>query len=202
MSKERPYVLGLTGSIGTGKSTTAAMFQSAGIAVWDADKAVHELYSHDTEMITAMEEIAPDAVVDGHVDREQLKQLIKSKPDLLKQIEALVHPRVAVERNRFIEAAKGDLVVLDIPLLYEVGADALCDGVLVVTTTPAQQRRRVLDRGTMSRETFEQILSRQMPLSVKEARADFVVETISLAQTRQAVHDLIQQITNKEASDA
>ncbi len=202
MSGLQPYLLGLTGSIGTGKSTTAEMFRDAGIPVWDADQVVHDLYDGDAELISVMADIVPDAIVDGKVDRDRLKALIKTQPDVLTKVELAVHPRVAAHRQEFVLSSTKDLVLLDIPLLFEVGADSICSGVLVVTTSPEEQRKRVLGRGTMSVETFAMILERQMPLAEKIRRADFVIETKTLEQTRNAVHDLIAQISKRGAIDA
>ena len=139
---------------------------------------------------------------DGKVDRDRLKALIKTQPDVLTKVELAVHPRVAAHRQEFVSSSTKDLVLLDIPLLFEVGADSICSGVLVVTTSPEEQRKRVLGRGTMSVETFAMILERQMPLAEKIRRADFVIETKTLEQTRNAVHDLIAQISKRGAIDA
>lgn len=194
--RQKPYILGLTGSIGSGKSTTAKMFVEAGVPVWDADAAVHELYAKDAALIAEVEALAPDAISVGGVDRHRLKALIASDPTLLKRIEAAVHPRIQKHRADFLAKQTGPLVVLDIPLLYEVGADAICDGVLVVTTSPEEQRRRVLERGSMTPDTLDMILLRQLPLADKAARADFVIESKSLASARKAVHDLIAKLTD------
>jgi dephospho-CoA kinase len=198
----RPYILGLTGSIGSGKSTTAAMFSDAGIPVWDADAVVHDLYTRDAALIAEIGALAPGAVVNGAVDRQKLKDRIKADPGLLKQLEAVVHPRVQRHREAFLAEQGGPLVVLDIPLLYEVGADAICDGVLVVTTPPEEQRRRVLERGSMTAETFDMILSKQLPLEEKAERADFVIDSKSLESARKAVHDLIRQLTGGNEQNA
>ena len=191
----RPYILGLTGSIGSGKSTTAKMFAEAGVPVWDADAVVHDLYTQDAALITEIGVLAPGSVVNGAVDRQKLKEMIKADPGLLKKLEAVVHPRVQKHREAFLAEQNGPLIVLDIPLLFEVGADAICDGVLVVTTSPEEQRRRVLERGSMTPETLEIILSKQLPLEEKAKRADFVIESKSLESARKAVHDLIRQLT-------
>ena len=201
MTGNRPYILGLTGSIGTGKTTTAAMFAAAGVPVWDADAAVHRLYLKDAELIRQIARLSPDAVVNGQVDRQRLKDLIKSDPALLPRIEALVHPRVQRDRTAFLARQDGPLVLLDIPLLFEVGAEKSCDGVLVVMAPAAEQRRRVMARG-MTEKTFEMLLARQIPLAEKAERADFVIETNSLASTREAVHDLIRKLTGKAKTDA
>lgn len=191
----RPYILGLTGSIGSGKSTAAAMFADAGIPVWDADAVVHELYARDEALIAEIAALAPGSVVDAAVDRQRLKDLIRADPALLQRIETAVHPRVRQHRSDFLAKQTGPLVVLDMPLLFEVGADAICDGVLVVTTPPEEQRRRVLERGGMTSETLDMILSKQLPLAEKAERADFVIESKSLEFARKAVHDLIRQLT-------
>ena len=201
MTGNRPYILGLTGSIGTGKTTTAAMFAAAGVPVWDADAAVHRLYLKDAELIRQIARLSPDAVVNGQVDRQRLKDLIKSDPALLPRIEALVHPRVQRDRTAFLARQDGPLVLLDIPLLFEVGAEKSCDGVLVVMAPAAEQRRRVMARG-MTEKTFEMLLARQIPLAEKAERADFVIETNSLASTLEAVHDLIRKLTGKAKTDA
>lgn len=191
----RPYILGLTGSIGSGKSTTAAMFAEAGVPVWDADAVVHDLYTRDKALITEIGALAPGSVVNGAVDRQKLKDRIKGDPDLLNRLEAAVHPRVQQHREAFLAEQTGPLVVLDIPLLYEIGADVICDGVLVVTTSPDEQRRRVLERGSMTADTLDMILSKQLPLAEKAARADFLIESKSLESARKAVHDLIRHLT-------
>jgi dephospho-CoA kinase len=191
----RPYILGLTGSIGSGKSTTAKMFAEAGVPVWDADAVVHDLYTQDTALIAEIGVLAPGSVVNGAVDRQKLKEMIKADPGLLKQLEAVVHPRVQKHREALLAEQNGPLIVLDIPLLFEVGADAICDGVLVVTTSPEEQRRRVLERGSMTPETLEIILSKQLPLEEKAKRADFVIESKSLESARKAVHDLVRKLT-------
>ena len=195
----RPFILGLTGSIGTGKSTTSAMFAEAGVPVWDADAAVHRLYEQDASLIAEIGKLVPAAVVSGKVDRNTLKSAIKSEPLLLQRLESLVHPRVRADREAFIAGLTAPLVVLDIPLLFEVGAEAECDAVLVVTIPPEVQRERVLARGTMTAETLDMILSRQLPLAEKEARADYVIATETLESTRKAVHDLIAKLTKAEA---
>lgn len=198
---DRPYILGLTGSIGSGKSTTAKMFADAGVPVWDADAVVHQLYARDKALIAEVAALAPGAVVEDQVDRDKLKQLIKADPALLKQLEAAVHPRLRKHREDFLATQTGPLVVLDMPLLFEVGADAICDGVLVVTTTAEEQRRRVLDRG-MADSTLDLLLSKQLPLADKADRADFVIESKSLESARKAVHDLIVKLTSESGQNA
>ena len=192
------YVLGLTGSIGMGKSTTAGFFREESIPVWDADEAVHRLYGKGGEAAPKIAAVWPKAVHDGQVDRAELKRWIAEEPDALKILEEIVHPLVAKDRAAFLESHKSaGLVVLDIPLLFETGGDARMDGVLVVSVHADIQRKRVLERDTMSPEMFENILSRQMPDAEKRKRADFVIETQELEQTRADVKTLIAKLTGE-----
>ena len=174
-------LLGLTGSIGMGKSTTAKMFAEAGIPIWDADAAVHRLYSAGGKGVQAIQSVAPGSIVNGAVDRGVLRDLIGNDPALLQRIEGVVHPLVADDRSVFIEAerAKGaSLVLLDIPLLFETGADEWLDRIVVVTATAEEQRRRVLARPGMTEARLEAILAKQLPDAEKRARADFVIDTM------------------------
>ena len=192
----RPFQLGLTGSIGMGKSTTAAMFAEEGVPVWDADAAVHRLYMPGGAGVDAIMALRPEAVHEGAVDRARLKEWIAADPAALSRIEAVIHPLVAADRAAFVAAAaKGaPLVVLDIPLLFETGADAQMDATLVVTAPPEVQRERVLARPGMTEEQFATILARQMPDAEKRARATHVIETLTLDATRAAVRNLIDSI--------
>lgn len=170
--------LGLTGSIGMGKSTTAELFSEAGVPVWDADAAVHRLYSAGGAGASALDGIAPAAIRDGAVDRASLRSAILDDDSLLSRIEAAIHPLVAADRAAFLAEHGGrPLVVLDIPLLYETGAEAGLDRVLVVSAPAAVQRARVLDRPGMTEAALEAIMARQMPDAEKRRRADFVIET-------------------------
>jgi len=192
------YILGLTGSIGMGKTTTAEMFRDAEIAVWDADAAVHELYTDDTETITAIAEFAPVAVGPNGVDRAKLGRILQADKTLFSKLEAIVHPAIRAHRDAFLEQCRKmdlKLAVVDIPLLYETHADEWLDGVLLVSIDPETQRQRVMNRPGMTQEAFEMILDRQMPDSKKRERADFIIETKSLDHVRAAVHDLITQLT-------
>lgn len=189
------FVLGLTGSIGMGKSTTASMFRDLGIPVWDADAAVHKLYAKDGIAVDAIACLAPNAVENGAVVRSTLREEIAKNSNLLGKIEAAVHPLVAQDRAAFRTAHESTpLVVLDIPLLFETGGDAACDATLVVTTSADEQRRRVLARGT-SDETLQDLLSRQMPDAEKRARACYVIHTDTLDGTREDVAHLVAQLT-------
>lgn len=197
-----PYRLGLTGSIGMGKSTTAAMFAEAGIPVWDADATVHQLYAPGGAAVVPLAAAFPDAGLTDHVDRTALKRLIDADPGALSRIESIVHPLVAGDRARFIRDAAdagADLVLLDIPLLFETKAEAALDGVLVVSAPPEVQRARVLARPGMTPALFDTILGRQMPDAEKRARADFVIETLALQQTRVEVLALIDRIRTGNA---
>jgi dephospho-CoA kinase len=174
----RPYRLGLTGSVGMGKSTTAALFAKAGVPVWDADAAVHRLYAEGGAGAGAIAGLAPQAVSGAVVDRDRLRDAIIADPGLLARIEARVHPLVAADREAFAAAhADADILLFDIPLLFETGGEAGLDAVLVVTAPEAVQRARVLARPGMTPAALARILARQTPDAEKRARADFIIET-------------------------
>lgn len=199
----KPLVLGLTGSIGMGKSTTAAMFAEAGIPVWDADAAVHALYAPGGAGTRAIGDLVPDAVTPQGVDRTVLRDHISRDPTLLSRVEAVVHPLVAADREAFLARhATRDIVLLDIPLLFEAGGAEAVDRIVVVTTDADEQRRRVLSRGNMDEATFERLLSRQLPDAQKRARADHVIRTDGLAQTRKSVESLIEQLRGELGTHA
>jgi dephospho-CoA kinase len=185
--------LALTGSIGMGKSTVAAMFAGAGIPVFDADAAVRELQGPGGRLVPLIESRFPGTTRDGAVDREALSAAVLSDRDELAALEAIVHPAVHHERTRFIvENGDAPALLFDIPLLFETGGDAAFDKVIVVSATPELQRERVLSRPGMSKGKFEQILARQIPDEEKRARADFVVDTSgSLKQTRAQVDAIL-----------
>ena len=187
-----PYRLGLTGSIGMGKSTTAGFFRDLGVPVWDADAAVHRLYGPGGAAVDAVGALCPKAVQGGAVDRAILKDWIADDPTALARLERAVHPLVARDRDEFVAAQSGPLVVLDIPLLFETGAKV--DGVLVVTAPKAVQRARVLARPDMSAAQLDAILARQMPDAEKRARADFVIETTDMDSARAAVQTLAERL--------
>jgi dephospho-CoA kinase len=189
-----PFRLGLTGSIGMGKSTTAAMFAEAGVAVWDADAAVHRLYAKGGAAVAPMAALHPAAVIEGAVDRMALKGWIAKDPSALQQIETVVHPLVAADRAAFLARAKGDIVVLDIPLLFEKGTEQDVDATLLVTAPAVLQRARVLARPGMTEAQFSAILARQMPDAEKRGRATHIIETLSLDSARAAVLALISYI--------
>jgi dephospho-CoA kinase len=173
-------VVGLTGSIGMGKSTTAAMFRAAGVPVYDADAAVHDLYDKGGAAVGPVGEAFPGVVKDGRVDREALRQAVLGKPEALKRLNAIVHPLVGRDRIGFFEKAqadKADIVVLDIPLLFETGGHASVDAIVVVSAPPDMQRERVLARPGMSQDRLDAILAQQLADAEKRARANFLVDT-------------------------
>ena len=197
------FRLGLTGSIGMGKSTTAAMFAEKGIPVWDADAAVHRLYAPGGAAVAPLAALCPDAAGPNGLDRSVLKEWIAEIPSALAQIEAVVHPLVAADRDRCAAETVSDIAVFDIPLLFEKGTEAQMDATLLVTAPPALQRARVLARPGMTESQFRLILSRQMPDAEKRARATHIVETLSPDQTRAYVIALIAHIRSlQEASNA
>ncbi|KAB1075624.1 dephospho-CoA kinase [Methylobacterium planeticum] len=175
----RPVVLGLTGSIGMGKSATARMFADRGVPVHDADAAVHALYGPGGEAATAIGRAFPGTLApDGSVDRTALRAAVLGQPERLARLEALVHPLVQEAARAFLRRQAGaPLVLLDIPLLYETGGEARCDAVLVVTAPAEVQRARVLARPGMTEAAFAAIRAKQMPDAEKRARADFVIDT-------------------------
>jgi dephospho-CoA kinase len=171
-------ILGLTGSIGMGKSTTAKLFAEAGVPVYDADAAVHQLY--EGEAAPAIEAAFPGTTVNGKVDRPKLSARVVHDPAAIKQLEQIVHPMLGASRQKFFadaEAAKAPVVVLDIPLLFETGGEKRVDAVVVVSTSPKVQRERVLARGTMDEAKLDAIIAKQTPDAEKRKRADFVVDT-------------------------
>jgi dephospho-CoA kinase len=195
--------LGLTGSIGMGKSTTAQMFRDLGVPVWDADEAVHRMYAPGGAAVTPVARILPEAIEGGAVSRELLKEAIKRDPTCLSRIESVVHPLVAADRAAFVDAHEdAPLVVLDIPLLFETGAQATVDAVLVVSTDPETQKVRVMARPGMTEALFDQIRARQVPDAEKRARGDHVIETNTLEDTRASVAQLVRTLTKDGATDA
>lgn len=194
----RPYRLGLTGSIGMGKSTTAGFFREEGVPVWDADAAVHRLYAPAGQAVVPVLARWPQArSVEGGIDRALLKAIVTDDPTALAWLEAQVHPLVAADRAAFIDHATSDLVLLDIPLLFETGSDAGMDATLVVTAPADLQRARVLARKGMTEEAFQVLLARQMPDSQKRARATHIIETLSPESARSCVQALIAYIRTR-----
>jgi len=188
-------ILGLTGSIGMGKSTTAKLFAEAGVPVYDADAAVHQLY--EGEAAPAIEAAFPGTVADGKVDRAKLSARVVHDPADMRQLEQIVHPMLGASRQKFFddaEAAGAPVAVVDVPLLFETGGEKRVDAVVVVTTSPELQRERVLARGTMDEEKLNSILARQMPDAEKRKRADFVVDTShGLDPVRVRIRDILAE---------
>jgi dephospho-CoA kinase len=196
-------VLGLTGSIGMGKSTTAKMFDEAGIPVWDVDSTVHKLYAAGQSGAAGIARIAPDAIVEGAVDRGRLRDAIIADAGLLKKVEAVIHPLVGQDRATFLADAREaghKIVVVDIPLLFEGGGEKHVDQVVVVTAPPEVQRERVLARPNMNIEAFEAILAKQVPDAIKREKADHLIDTsLGMDHARQRVAEII---ASAGASDA
>lgn len=192
----RPRIIGLTGSIGMGKSTVAAMFAAHGVPVFDADAAVRRLQGPGGPLVAPIEAAFPGATGPEGVRREALGAQVFGDPAALARLEAIVHPAVAAERGAFLlEHAGAPLVVFDIPLLFEKGGAALVDEVVVVSAPAEVQRARVLARAGMTPDKFAHILSLQVPDAEKRARADHVIDTgTSLAETEAAVADLISRL--------
>jgi dephospho-CoA kinase len=199
-------LIGLTGSIGMGKSTTAAMFREAGVPVYDADAAVHDLYDTGGAAVAPVGEAFPGVVREGKVDREALRQAVLGKPDELKRLNAIVHPLVGRDRIGFFqqaEADKADIVVLDIPLLFETGGHANVDAVVVASAPADMQRERVLARPGMSPERLDAILGQQMADAEKRALAHFVVDTShGLEPARQKVVEIIAAVRDPQFRSA
>jgi len=196
MSETRPLRIGLTGSIGMGKSTTAQLFRDEGIAVFDSDAIVHELYQG-----AAVEPIAhsfPQVLENGVINRAKLADIVLKNPQALKQVEEIVHPLVWSERDKFFKAKQetgANLVVYDIPLLFEKGVDSSVDVIVVVSATSETQKARVLARTGMTVEKFEALKSKQMSDLEKRARADFIIDTsLGLESARQQVHEILEKL--------
>src|SRR5205823_6608405 len=186
------FVLGLTGSLGMGKSTTARFFAEAGVPVHDADAVVHRLY--EGEAVKAIEAAFPGTTADGRVDRKLLAARVLDDPAALKRLESIVHPLVQAAERRLLadaEARGENIAVLDIPLLFETGGEKRVDAVVVVSAPPEVQQARVLERPGMTMEKLEAILAKQMPDAEKRARADFVVDT---AQRSEAARPQVRSI--------
>lgn len=190
----KPFRLGLTGSIGMGKSTTAGFFADAGIPVWDADAAVHRLYSAGGAAVTPITALCPEALQEGSISRPALKARIAQDPTFLAVLETIVHPLVAADRDQFLAQTQADILVLDIPLLFEKGTEMAMDATLLVTAPPALQRDRVMARPGMTEAQFQTILSRQMPDAEKRGRATHIIETLGLQAAQQSVLALIAYI--------
>jgi dephospho-CoA kinase len=193
--------IGLTGSIGMGKSTTAAMFRELGVPVYDADAVVRDLYDEGGGAVGPVGEAFPGVVKAGRIDREELRQRVLGDPEALKRLNAIVHPLVGRDRVDFFaraEAEGADMVVLDIPLLFETGGHERVDAVVVVSAPPEMQRERVLARPGMTPERLDAILAQQMPDAEKRARAHFVVDTgRGMGPAREQVAEILATLRSR-----
>lgn len=198
---KQPFVLCLTGSLGMGKSTAARFFAEEGVPVHDSDAVVHALY--EGEAVAAIEQAFPGSTSGGKVDRTKLAARVLNDAKALAQLEAIVHPLVAKARDEFLaeQTARGAaIVVLDIPLLFEVGLERCCDGVVVVSTSAELQRRRVLERPGMTEEKFAAILAKQTPDSEKRRRADFIVDSShDFEHARAQVRDILHRVAKMQS---
>ncbi|MFC7065798.1 dephospho-CoA kinase [Brucella rhizosphaerae] len=194
-------ILGLTGSIGMGKTTAANMFADVGVPVYSADDAVHQLYSGRAAPL--IEAAFPGTVVDGTVDRTKLSAAVLGKPDALKKLESIIHPLVHEEEKAFLTNARAngaEIVLIDIPLLFETGGESRVDKVAVVSAPAEIQRERVLSRPGMTAEKFEAILARQMKDAEKRNRADFIIDSSgSFEETREQIEGIIAELRGKPA---
>lgn len=196
----KPILIGLTGSIGMGKSTTAAMFRDMGFPVWDADAAVGRLYAKGGQAVAPLQALIPNAVQEGAVNKASLKEAIATSPNLLLEIEGIVHPLVKQDRRAFAAAHQdAEFIVFDVPLLFETGAHKKVDHVVVVSTSAENQRARVLARGTMDEPTFNMIMRKQTPDAEKRAGADTVINTETIESARAQVEALIKKLRAQHA---
>lgn len=193
------FKLGLTGGIGMGKTTTAAMFARRGVPVWDADAAVHRLYAPGGAAVEPVAALFPSALGPKGIDRAALKRLLADSPGRLAELEAVVHPLVAADRAAFLAAqAAAPVVLLDIPLLFETGSDTHMDGIAVVSAPPEIRRARVLSRPGMDEATLSLILSRQMAEADRRARATWIIPTATLAGAEAAVDAILAEIADRK----
>ncbi|MEO9651295.1 MAG: dephospho-CoA kinase [Roseobacter sp.] len=191
------FKLGLTGSIGMGKSTTAQMFVDEGCALWDADAAVHQLYAAGGAAVAPISTCFPSVMVDQAISRQRLKDIISVDPKILKKIENIVHPLVTKDRELFLQSVVEDIAVLDIPLLFETGNSDHMDAIACVSIPIETQRTRVLERKTMTEEQFEQISEKQIANDHKCALSDYVIVTDTLDHARAQVKSVVADIREK-----
>lgn len=190
----QPFIIGLTGSIGMGKTTTAEMFRAHDIPVWSADDAVHRLYRKDGAAVPLIAKLCPEAETPNGIDRVALSKWIAHTPGALARVEAIVHPLVAEDRREFLSSVDSDIVLLDIPLLFETDGEGMVDAVVVVTAPGDVQRQRVMAREGMTDEKFRMILAKQMPDEEKRERADYIVQTTGLEAAESQVQKIIEDI--------
>ena len=198
MNASKPLCIGLTGSIGMGKSTTAQLFREEGISVLDSDQIVHDLYSGAA--VKPIENTFPDVVENGVVNRNKLAEAVLNNAKALKNLEQIVHPLVWQERENFLKTCveRGErIIVYDIPLLFETGADKSVDVIIVVAASPENQAARVLARPGMTQQKFNAIKAKQFDDQLKYTRADYIIDTDKgLEAARQQVHDILNQLKN------
>lgn len=195
-------LIGLTGSIGMGKSTTAAMFAAQGVPVWDADKAVHRLYAKSGAAVALVAQLVPVALGPEGIDRTRLSEALENDPSLFPKLEEIVHPLVAQDRANFISAHPDEpFLLFDIPLLFENGVEDWLDVTVVASAPPDLQKSRVLAREGMTESRLDMITSRQMPDAEKRARADYIVPTVDMDTAREAVTNILAELgkTSKDA---
>ena len=195
------YVLGLTGSIGMGKSMTAQMFANHGVPIWDADAVVQKLYVTGGIGATLIAQYYPEAIEDGAVSRSKLRKLIEVNPNVLDKIQTLIHPLVAADRGAFLMNATAKVILLDIPLLFEMGTDVLCDSIIVVSVPAHIQKNRVLARDEMTEIDFKLLLERQLPDAQKRSKARWVISTLTLDGAQSHVKDILTEI-DKDLANA
>ena len=188
------FFLGLTGSIGMGKSTTAGFFKDAGCDVWNADIAVHQLYTKQGIAVAPLSKLFPKALIEGEISRQVVKYELQKAPNLIEQLEKIVHPLVEQDRQNFIKTAQSNILVFDVPMLFETGTDVYMNATVCVTVNDNEQRKRVLERGSMNEKMFKQIKSRQWPNSQKCKKADFVIITDTVDHARAQVDSLLNKL--------
>jgi dephospho-CoA kinase len=200
MSDERPFVLCLTGSLGMGKSATAKLFAEAGVPVHDSDAVVHALY--EDEAVAAIEQAFPGTTAGGKVDRAKLSAVVIADKAALARLEAIVHPLVGAARSKFLAEAEANdipVVVLDIPLLFEIGGEARCNAVVVVSAPAEVQRTRAFERPGMTEEKFTALVAKQVPDAEKRRRADFIVDTSKgFDHARAQVRDILDTVAKMQ----
>ena len=188
------FKLGLTGSMGMGKTSTAILFQKHNCGVWDADKAVHRLYGKDGDAVKPIAKYFPRAIIEGSVNRTELKKYLSADFDKITLLEKIVHPLVSADREKFIEKTKYKINVFDIPLLFETGSNKIMDKVACVYVSNSIQMERILSRKSMTKEQIEKINQQQMPIEEKCRLSDFVIETYTKKDTEKQVVGIIKEI--------
>ena len=186
--------IGLTGSVGMGKTTTAKVFEKLGCDVWDADETVHKLYSKGGKAVVEVAKLFPSSVEDGSISKSRLKALLKNEPKNLKELEEIVHPLILEDRQNFQKYTTSDVVVFDIPLLFETGADKEMDKTVCVFTSTKKQMERLKNRNKGYDDYYKQLISKQMPSNEKCDRADYVIETTSHRAVEKRVIEILDTL--------